>query len=59
MHTTPRGGIRGKRVLGNPDQSICQGSDKGTDRRGQREQERIDCGLFDFNASTLARALYF
>ncbi|KAK1891276.1 Ankyrin repeat and MYND domain containing protein 1 [Dissostichus eleginoides] len=31
-------------ALSNPDQSVCQGPDKPTGRRGQREVEGVGCG---------------
>lgn len=40
----------------NPDQSVCQGPDKLTVRRGQQEVEGVGCGFGDVRPSTLEGA---
>lgn len=40
-------------ALSNPDQSVCQGPDKLTCRRGQREVEGVGCGCGDVRLLTL------
>lgn len=40
----------------NPDQSVCQGTDKLTVRRGQREVEGVSCDRVDVRLSTLEGA---
>lgn len=40
----------------NPDQSVCQGPDKLTGRRGQQGVEGVGCGCGDVRLSTLKGA---